>query len=81
LQSFSRRFDLGWSEMECASSRVAIERTIDTGRRIDIVVACKTKSIAIENKPWAGDQRDQVHDYLDWLARERGSWGEGSRLI
>lgn len=36
-------------------------------RRIDIVLKLRDKWIGIENKPWAGDQRHQLQDYLDFL--------------
>jgi hypothetical protein len=38
-------------------------------RRIDIVVRLPSFGIAIENKPWASDQVDQVADYVEYMRR------------
>ena len=37
------------------------------GRRIDIVLKLDGKWIGIENKPWAGEQEDQLQHYLKFL--------------
>ena len=50
------------------NSRVETERVIKNQRRLDIVVQFDNRRcVAIENKPWAGDQPDQIKDYLDSL--------------
>ena len=50
------------------NSRVETECVIKNQRRLDIVVQLDNRRcVAIENKPWAGDQPDQIKDYLDWL--------------
>jgi hypothetical protein len=41
-------------------------------RRIDVVIDFGSSGLAIENKPWAGEQVDQVKDYLDQLTRRYG---------
>jgi hypothetical protein len=41
-------------------------------RRIDVVIDFGPSGLAIENKPWAGEQVDQVKDYLDQLRRRYG---------
>ena len=47
---------------------VAVELEIDEGRRLDIAVRFgKEYCLAIENKPYAHDQPDQIRDYLCWL--------------
>lgn len=49
---------------------VRTERTTygkDRNRRIDIVVECDNLILGVENKLGAGDQEDQLADYLDWL--------------
>ena len=50
---------------------VALERVIDHGRRIDISVEIESDGerycLAVENKPYAGDQERQVADYLSFL--------------
>jgi hypothetical protein len=38
-------------------------------RRIDIVVDLQSFGVGIENKPWANDQHDQIHDYVAHLGR------------
>ena len=54
-------------------SRVYLEHHTDTGRSIDIVVTvCGDTWIGIENKPWAGEQPDQVSDYLKYLRTRAG---------
>ena len=48
---------------------VLIEHTIDSGRRLDVVVRGQEAAFAIENKPWAQDQADQIGDYLCHLQK------------
>ena len=49
-------------------SRVCLEHHTDTRRSIDIVVRVRGDTwVGIENKPWAGEQPDQVSDYLKYL--------------
>ena len=51
--------------------RVVTERRIDGDRRIDVSIEIdETRCIAIENKPYAGDQPDQIKDYLAYLQQE-----------
>ena len=57
---------------------VEVERTIKDGRRLDICVRIGNHCLAIENKPYAGDQPDQVVDYLRWL---KGQGFKNSLLI
>ncbi len=49
---------------------VEVERTIKDGRRLDICVGIGNHCLAIENKPYAGDQPGQVDDYLRWLKNQ-----------
>ena len=58
--------------LEASRVSVTTERTIPSGRRIDIVVEIvghdgRTGCLAIENKPFAGDQDNQVRNYLEFL--------------
>ena len=57
---------------------VEVERVIKDGRRLDICVRIGNHCLAIENKPYAGDQPGQVDDYLRWL---RSQEFESSLLI
>ena len=62
---------------DVSGARVFVERSIEENRRIDIYVEMssgeKRYGLAIENKPYAGDQDRQVKDYLEHLA---GRFGE-----
>ena len=50
-----------------------VEKVITANRRIDIYVKMgqgkATHCLAIENKPYAEDQKDQVKDYLKYLEK------------
>ena len=63
-------------------SKVFTEREIKDQRRIDIYIQIPegdgTFCLAIENKPYADDQENQVKDYLDYL---RGEYGNRFLLI
>ena len=48
-------------------ANVEVEKTIKDERRLDIYVRIGECCLAIENKPYAGDQQDQIKDYLGWL--------------
>ena len=56
--------------------RVVTERQIARRRRIDISVEIPTDGgpycLAFENKPYAGDQRSQIADYLQFLTSTYG---------
>lgn len=66
-----------WSDLDLAGATVSVERVITAHRRIDICVNIRAGNrehcLAIENKPYAGDQENQVSDYLKHLAREFGA--------
>lgn len=55
---------------------VAVEKVIPSNRRIDVYVQSGNGNLAwclaIENKPYAGDQENQVNDYLKFLKDEYG---------
>ena len=64
-----------WPGLDRNQISVVVERKITANRRIDISVHIggtdgQTYCLAIENKPYAGDQKNQVKDYLDHLKRE-----------
>lgn len=63
--------------------RVHLERMIAGGRRLDVSVEFegsdgRTRCLAIENKPYAGDQKNQIHDYLDFMEKEYGGRSDGN---
>jgi len=54
----------------CSVFRENVTSRIDSHlRRIDILVDSGEFGVAIENKPWAGDQKDQISDYVAHLER------------
>lgn len=53
-----------------ADVEVDVEKTIKDDRRLDIYVRIGSSCLAIENKPYARDQPNQVRDYLDWLGAQ-----------
>lgn len=62
-------------------TQVSTEYTISSGRRIDILIADKKELTGIENKPWAADQKNQLHDYAHWLATEAQRRRTGWSLV
>lgn len=67
LNAFVGELDLplAWTNEIAITATVKTEvPTQDRPRRIDIIVGSGRRALAIENKPWARDTKDQVHDYL-----------------
>ena len=67
--------ELAGHKLDLARAQVIVEYEIENQRRIDIVVRIpgvngEMSCLAIENKPYAGDQESQVKDYLDYLKQE-----------
>jgi hypothetical protein len=62
-------------------TEIYTEYTISGSRRIDILIDDGNYLTAIENKPWAADQKDQLQDYAQWLAAESNRRGIGWSLI
>ena len=61
-----------FQDEDLRDSQVHLEHRTDAGRSIDIVLKMPGSTwIGIENKPWAGEQQNQVSDYLKYL-RSRG---------
>ncbi|CNG79168.1 Uncharacterised protein [Yersinia intermedia] len=54
--------------------RVDYEVTIENGRKIDLLLTSSDGVIAIENKPWAADQENQLRDYAEWLNKRERPW-------
>ena len=66
-----------WPELDWSQTSVVVKREwrISSDRRIDISVQIDGASgepycLAIENKPYAGDQENQVKDYLEYLRQK-----------
>ena len=49
---------------------VYTEYPTSAGRRIDIVLKLEDMWIGVENKPWAGEQPEQVQHYLEFLQKK-----------
>ena len=67
--------ELSRPKLESENVQVFVEFEIANQRRIDILVRIRgvngeQSCLAIENKPYAGDQQNQVNDYLDYLKQE-----------
>ena len=62
-----------WPTIDSRGVQVVVkpEHVIQCGRRLDVFVEIGADEqrycLAIENKPYAGDQENQVQDYLAWL--------------
>lgn len=70
LSLFAARFlPQGWDVDEnCA---VTLEKQTSESRRIDIYLRLSSGNIiGIENKPWAGDQPEQLSDYATFIAAQ-----------
>ena len=64
-----------WPNLDRSQIFVDVERVITANRRIDISVHIigtdeETYCLAIENKPYASDQENQIKDYLEYLRKE-----------
>jgi hypothetical protein len=73
LKLFLLRLGADWTDDMMARAQVIVEAPAyaERRRRIDILLLCDGRAIGIENKLWgAGDQSDQVKDYLAHLDKE-----------
>lgn len=66
LEIFSGLTGERWSSAQCAGANVFLEHGSGNGR-IDLIVKSGTRAIAIENKPFADDQPEQISRYLQFL--------------
>jgi hypothetical protein len=73
LHAFLEHIKQKWDVTALAAARVRKEVTTNllerANRRIDVLVTSPGHVLAIENKPWAADQKQQVADYLAHLDR------------
>ena len=73
LRGIIKENDLLESLLKQQSCSVTCERRTDyiesSQRRIDILVDFENFGLGIENKPWAGDQEQQLNDYIDDLRK------------
>lgn len=70
LEAFLAR--LNWpAKTEIRS--IELEKQVNGQRRIDIYLRFENgEIIGIENKPWAGDQKNQLSDYAAFIEKEAG---------
>lgn len=68
----SGRPGLSASPTKFGKWNVVPEYTLPSGRRLDILLRnSRARSlIVIENKVWAGDQTNQIEDYLMWMEKQ-----------
>ncbi len=81
-RSFLERFVEGLGEqvfrpnLSTGRISVTLEKVIPSDRRIDVYIQIGNgdvaQCLAIENKPYAGDQKNQVKDYLKFLKEKYG---------
>ena len=66
---------LEWASAD-QCKQVITEKMTSDGRRIDIVIEFNRGLIAIENKPWANDQKNQLVGYAKYLEEvsDDGKW-------
>ncbi len=61
----------------CADARIDCEEPtsylVNHRRRIDVLIDFGACGIGIENKPWAGEQTDQIADYFRQLDKRYGA--------
>lgn len=63
-----------WDALNAKDCRISLEQVIDNLRRVDITLKFGCGAlIGIENKPWADDQKNQLLDYANFLAKSAGS--------
>ena len=64
---------LQWDFVSTEYCKVKLEEGIDNQRRIDITLTFSHhEMIGIENKPWAGDQKNQLQDYATYIKNKAG---------
>lgn len=61
------RDDFLYDQIDNQEICVETERTFSDNRRIDILIQSDNQFIGIENKPYAGDQENQLEDYAKRL--------------
>ena len=79
----SKRLIDVFQDVDLHECKVHLEYMTNKGRRIDIVLEIDDRWIGIENKPWAGEQEDQLKDYIEDLQKKGTAWvlylsGDGS---
>lgn len=70
LAALVRHLSLPWDQITCKQAKVRLEAPtshLDAARRIDLLVQSGGRALAIENKPYAADQPNQVADYFRHL--------------
>jgi PD-(D/E)XK nuclease superfamily len=66
LRLFLEKLGLSWPEEFCQRAKIRLEESSDLGR-VDIVLRSGSYLLFLENKPYAGDQPNQLERYFDIL--------------
>lgn len=71
-----------WSAVNFDNCRMKVEHSTTESRRIDIHLHfCNGEVIGIENKPWAGDQVNQLSDYAEFIKMQAQAGNKSWLLI
>lgn len=75
LDLFCRKFAEGFEKHAEEKWEISTEKQTNDQRRIDIFLESRTCILAIENKPWAWDQKNQLLDYARYIEeRRKNGW-------
>jgi hypothetical protein len=77
LDQFWREDSRPCGDVEEIKAEARTSRIEQGSRRMDVRVKFRDGVMVIENKPWAGDQKDQVRDYL----KDMAPWLPNARLF
>lgn len=70
LESFLKLLKINWPANTKTCS-IELEKQANGQRRIDIYLRFKNgEIIGIENKPWTGDQKNQLSEYASFIEKE-----------
>ena len=68
--------DADYQPITADSLSTYTEFRLPSTRRLDVYLRFGTGGVAIENKPWASDQKEQLYDYATYLDGQHpgGCW-------
>lgn len=70
-QELPKSLSTNWAATAMDGCKVSLEVKANDLRRIDVYLRFRNgEKIGIENKPWAGDQENQLKDYADFIKQE-----------
>jgi hypothetical protein len=71
LWLFVEQVGVPWSRQDCEVATTRLEVSVQQAGRIDILIRSRRNAIAIENKPYAGDQQEQLSRYFQFLDEQK----------